>query len=700
MTPSEFFTGTIDEVRISNVTRTADQIRQAYEVGLRTHTITIDFGADLDSGNLIADSTDKSFTVDATYYGLSQKGSALYLGDKIIIRENYNGTEYIAQGTVNAVNISSGAVTVSAWDTGSTFPSVGFTTNASVFKWQREYWPVAGNTLSTHMNAITNLTLRVTDGDESRSIWVDDLKSSSGYLSNPAGSTMTSGLGNRYVQFRSIFTSIDPAVSATLAATTIDYTPNSAPNIPALDLPTNGAISQSLSPVFKTTGTDPESDYLMYQIRYCTDSGMTIGCNNYDQSISQAGWSGQNASSSTAYNSGSQATFTLPVTLAFNTTYYWKTSAMDPNGSANTGSVQVTPYSFTTNVSPNIPTLDVPTDTATNQLLLPVLKTTGTDNDSDYLRYKIQICTDAPMTVACQTFDQTLSQTGWSGQNAQTSTAYNSGTQATYTIQTALAPGTTYYWRSYAIDQGATNLWGATQAATHTFTTSAIPNTPSLDLPTNLSTGITTVSVFKTTATDPNSDYLRYKIVVCVDPSMSFSCQTFDQTSSQTGWSGQNTMTGTAYTSTTQATYTVQTPLQAGTTYYWKSYAIDPGGSNTWGTTQGTPFSFTTKPLPESPSSCTITKATDNSSIRVNWVDVSHIENGYQIWSVTDGGAPFHITPDLAPDIITYLDSTVISNHSYGYMIRSFYYDGSNTLYSNWCFTPSTSMSIGHFYVN
>ena len=74
---------------------------------------------------------------------------------------------------------------------------------------------------------------------------------------------------------------------------------------------------------------------------------------------------------------------------------------------------------------------------------------------------------------------------------------------------------------------------------------------------------------------------------------MSTNCQTFDQTSSQTGWSGQNTETSTAYTSATQATYTIQTPLAAATSYYWRSYAIDPGGSNTWSNTQ-TPYSFTT----------------------------------------------------------------------------------------------------------
>ena len=38
-----FFTGSIDESRIDSVARTADEIRQAFEIGKRTHQITNDF---------------------------------------------------------------------------------------------------------------------------------------------------------------------------------------------------------------------------------------------------------------------------------------------------------------------------------------------------------------------------------------------------------------------------------------------------------------------------------------------------------------------------------------------------------------------------------------------------------------------------------------------------------------------------------
>ena len=179
-----FFNGSMDEIRIDNTPRTADEIRQAYEVGLRTHNITVTFGASLASGNLITGSGDYAFNIDATKYGLPSLGSELYAGDKVIIKENYDGTEYIAQGTVSTVNLSTGAVAVSSWDSGSTFPSGGYTVNADVFKWQKEYIPVKNRTISNQVDATNLLTFRLNDGNEGRNMWIDDLRSSTGYLKN------------------------------------------------------------------------------------------------------------------------------------------------------------------------------------------------------------------------------------------------------------------------------------------------------------------------------------------------------------------------------------------------------------------------------------------------------------------------------------------------------------------------------------
>ena len=219
-----YFPGIIDEVRVDNTARTADQIRQAYQYGLRAHQITIDFLASLDSGNLITNSSDTSFTIDATTKGLSQKGSNLYVGDKIIVKENYNGTEYIAQGTINTVNISTGVVTVESWDTGATFPSggqTGFSVNADVFKWQREFWDIS-DISSGDKDEITKLGVRVLDASEGFDFYLDDFKTNGNYLTNPLGGETITSTPQRYFQYKAIFSTNDTIVTPALTSVTLD----------------------------------------------------------------------------------------------------------------------------------------------------------------------------------------------------------------------------------------------------------------------------------------------------------------------------------------------------------------------------------------------------------------------------------------------------------------------------------------------
>ena len=688
------FAGIVDELRIDGVVRTADEIRQAFEVGQRTHPITIDFASAISHTGPLSNSSDLTFTLMATPSGTTNAGDNIYDGDKIIVRENVNGTEYIAQGTVDSVNISTGATTVSSWDAASTFPTGGFTPNANVFKWQREYWPIDGSVLDTHLNAITNLTLKVTDGNEGRNIWFDDFRSNSGFLTTPGGSTITSSTGYRYLQYRAINTSVNPAVSATLSAVTMDYTPNVVPNTPTLDAPTDTAISQILSTVLKTTATDTNSDYLRYKIQICIDSGMTTRCQTFDQTSSQTGWSGQNSQTSTAYTSGTQAIYTIQTPLSYNTTYYWRSYAIDPIGANSWGATQGTPYSFTTNVSPNIPTLNLPVDTATGVLLSPALKTTTTDANSDYLKYKIEFCENQLMTINCQTFNQVSSQTGWSGQNTQTSTAYTSNTQSTYTLQTVLTPASTYFWRSYAIDPAGTNAFSSTQGTPFSFTTNWSPEISNLNSPSNGAANLSLTPQLVSTTSDHDLDYLRWKIKICTDLNMSLNCQTFNQVSSQTGWSGQDVQTSTAYGSTTPAYYTLQSALNPGTTYFWVANAIDPAGTNIFGSIQAVPFSFTTLPNPTQASTCRVEKNNTNTQLTVRWTDNSTTEGGYQVWRIADGGIPTQLGSNLAANTSSYVDSTVLSNHTYGYLVRNFQIDGANTLYSSWCTTATSNLNI------
>ncbi len=172
-------------------------------------------------------------------------------------------------------------------------------------------------------------------------------------------------------------------------------------------------------------------------------------------------------------------------------------------------------------------------------------------------------------------------ETAWTITPTSTSVQYLSVSDSTNTNGTICAP--------YSTDGGGNTGWSFEEGACNT-----TPNTPTLDLPSNSATNQSINPSLKTTSTDPNSDYLHYKIILCEDSEMSVNCQTFDQTSSQTGWSGQDAESETAYASGTQAVYTLQTELSYSKIYYWKSYAIDPGGTNAWSETQTTPYSFTT----------------------------------------------------------------------------------------------------------
>ena len=685
--------GLIDEVRIDNIARTADEIRQAYEVGLRTHPITIDFGAKLDSGNLITGSGDLGFTVDATYYGLQNKGDKLFKGDKIIIRENYDGTEYIAQGTVTSVTPSTGAVTVVSWDSGSTFPSGGYTVNASVFKWQREYWNVT-EPLDSQLNAVTNLTLRVTDGNEGRTIWLDDLKSAGDYLTTPAGSTITSSIGNRYFQYRTIKHSSDEAVSASLTSVTLDYIVNTAPATPTLDAPTNTAANQLLSPLLKTTATDADSDYIRYKIELCENVGMTTNCQTFTQPTGspQTGWTGQNAETNTAYTSGTQATYTLQTPLAAATTYYWRSYAIDPGG-INTWSGTQTPYSFTTTTAPTAPTIPY-AEGSSNPTgiidLTPEFSAIHNDADGDAANYyEIEVNTNIGFTGTVMWDTGAVSMSSLANGVRSTDVSY-AGTTLTFN-------GTTYYWRIRFTDvKGATGAWSTTQ----NFTMNNIPALPSLDLPTNGATNQSLLPVLKTTTTDADSDYLRYKIILCTDSAMTLNCQTFTQPtgSPQTGWTGQNTEINTAYTSGTQGIYTIQSVLNTSTDYYWKSYAIDPGGSNTWSSTQTTPYSFTTTLAPAVASNCRIQESSNDTFLNVIWTDNATNEDKYEVQRLVDGSGWSVLQTNLPANTLSYQDSTISQNHTYQYRVAPYLTVGPT--YANWCYTSTLNIGIGNFGIN
>lgn len=248
------------------------------------------------------------------------------------------------------------------------------------------------------------------------------------------------------------------------------------------------------------------------------------------------------------------------------------------------------------NSAPSVPTLVAPANSATGMALTPQLQIRSSDADNDYLQYRIQIY-NSDCSTGLQTYDQTVSQTGWTGQDSQSGNAYvgnsvlTSSTIASFSGAT-LSAGTTYCWRAAAIDPAGTNTFTA-YSPTQTFTTEATNSSPSAPTLVEPASGVINVRgfpIFQLRATDPDNDNLQYKIEICSDSACNSVMRTIDQSSSQTGWVNQNQNNNTAYSGSsilsgsTMGVYTLQgTGLTASTQYWWRGYAKDSDGVNVYG---------------------------------------------------------------------------------------------------------------------
>jgi hypothetical protein len=223
----------------------------------------------------------------------------------------------------------------------------------------------------------------------------------------------------------------------------------------------------------------------------------------------------------------------------------------------------------------------------------------STDVDGDSLKYVVTIYEAIPpstcTSTVVETGDQTVSGAGWDNGI----TAYASGTNATYTIQTSLLRSDFYCWKAQAIDPGGSNTLSSVSSASF-FSFNQTPGTTQLASPSSGATSISTTPQFQIRAGDNEADYLEYRIYLYQsDCSTAVSGSPFAEISSQTGWSGQDANAGTAYqsanlvNSSTMAFYGYQATLANNTTYCWKADAIDPGGSNLYGPASATQ-TFTT----------------------------------------------------------------------------------------------------------
>lgn len=139
------------------------------------------------------------------------------------------------------------------------------------------------------------------------------------------------------------------------------------------------------------------------------------------------------------------------------------------------------------------------------------------------------------------------------------------------------------------------NVQGVNTAFTGLLTVIAnsTPNRPILNIPAPGATTTLTGIVMEQTATDPNSDNIQFKSIIYQNEACTQVVETHNQNGSQTGWIGQNASASAEYSSGNTGIFTTTSSLTASTIYYWGASAIDPEGSNTFGSSSLTLVSST-----------------------------------------------------------------------------------------------------------
>jgi hypothetical protein len=250
--------------------------------------------------------------------------------------------------------------------------------------------------------------------------------------------------------------------------------------------------------------------------------------------------------------------------IVSSTASYTAGGTFSNGGNAGVGGVSVAYKATAPNTAPSAPSLVFPSNGASSISVTPQFQLRTTDANSDYLQYEIQVCSTNNCSSVVRTVCQnsslpnscTGSQTGWSGQDQQSSTAYTgsstigSSTLAAYTYQLPpLSLSTQYWWRAYAIDPGGSNTAsGASSIFSFTTVSNSTPATPTLVSPAVSETNVSSTPLLQLRTTDSDSDYLQYFIQLYSATACGGSLVgTFDQTSSQTNWQGQDSASSTAY---------------------------------------------------------------------------------------------------------------------------------------------------------
>ncbi len=203
-------------------------------------------------------------------------------------------------------------------------------------------------------------------------------------------------------------------------------TVNDPPTAPILANPSDGGAVNAINPTLSVlNSTDIDSDVLTYEFELYRDSAMT--------NLVSSGANIQETPEITSWS--------VPVNLTENMTYYWRARAYD--GELYSDWMPLSSFMVNTaNDAPSAPTLNSPADGSSIATLTPTLSIhNATDPDSDSLTYDFEIFSGG---VLFKTI---------------TGVAQDSSGITSMTLDTTLPDNTTYTWRARAYDGDRYGAW-------------------------------------------------------------------------------------------------------------------------------------------------------------------------------------------------------------------------------------------------
>ncbi len=302
----------------------------------------------------------------------------------------------------------------------------------------------------------------------------------------------------------------------------VKFVPNRAPSVPILIAPLDNEIVSPI-PTFVFKADDEDGDKIQFELRLNNGEEPRVFLTEFVES-------------------GSETSYSIDETKALSSgQWVWKVKAIDERGEESEWSEL---RSLIVNQSPSPPTLIFPDENATVSST-PTLKVKSEDPDGDQVRFVIEVSKGSVV----RTFETSF---------------VDSGQEVSFDVpqEQALDAGT-WTWKAKAVDiRGQESEFSAARS----FIVNNPPSAPELVAPEANAVVLPTLT-FQLKATDPDSDNLKFKIVIKQGGQI---VAIFDQTQETTGWDKDE------YASGEVANFTVPSNqrLAAGT-YLWVAYAFD-----------------------------------------------------------------------------------------------------------------------------